>query len=167
MKKYLIPIIITSILSLSIIPYSADATTKTQSFVPSLVKTELNKASKAPSTSVLYAKGKVRAQSIPPSTKWKVVDHFRGSSKNIDKASELTARILVGLPSLYNKYAGIAASAFFSTFFKQKPTRYYSTTQYVAYDKNYKYTIIDMYVYKDSKYSKQVGYEYKWFRSNR
>ncbi|CAM2145930.1 hypothetical protein PT2222_180069 [Paraburkholderia tropica] len=55
----------------------------------------------------------------------------------------------------------------FGTFYHKKPTRYYSTTQYLAYDKKYRYTIVDMYVYKDSKYSKQIGYDYKVFRTPR
>ncbi|AGN35494.1 hypothetical protein OIO07_18745 [Bacillus paralicheniformis] len=168
MKKIVGTALAAGLIASSLIPQTSHAAEEeSDSFRSTVVKTELQQMADLSSVSVMDENGKVHIQAVPPSSKWKIVDHFRGSSKNMDTASELAARFVASLPALWNKWAAIAANTFFPTFFEKKPTRYFSTTQYLAYDKKYRYTIIELYVYKDSKYSKQVGYDYKWFRTPR
>ncbi|MCX2884796.1 hypothetical protein OQE43_10700 [Bacillus velezensis] len=172
MKKVVLSTLSTGLLLTTLTPLTTQAEGKPEQAVKTneaVVSHPLTIQELANTSSVLVIDedGQASMQAVPPSNKWKIVDHFRGNSKNMDNAAELTARIAVGLPGLKYSWAGIFAQAVFGTFYHKKPTRYFSTTQYLAYDKNYRYTIVDMYVYSDSKYSKQIGYDYKVFRTPR
>ncbi|MCC8351686.1 hypothetical protein DFO69_2230 [Bacillus subtilis] len=170
MKKTVLSTLSLGLLFSTVAPLTSHAESisePTPSYITQVNSTPLQELIKTSSVPVIQENGEISIQAVPPSTKWKVVDHFRGNSKNIDTAAELGARIAAGLPGLKYSWAGIFAQAVFGTFYHKKPTRYYSTTQYLAYDKKYRYTIVDMYVYKDSKYSKQIGYDYKVFRTPR
>ena len=175
MKKVVVTVLVAVLLGSTFFPYSSQAAeNESVSFTPTVVKTELQQIEELSNSSVMNPKmavmdenGQVHIQAVPPMSKWKIVDHFRGNSKNLDTAKKLATRLAVTLVTLKWRIAIIFSNVVFPTYYKKKPTRYYSTTQYVADDKKYRYTILDMYIYKDKKYSKQIGYEYKAFKAGK
>ncbi|GIN66322.1 hypothetical protein FKN04_12310 [Bacillus glycinifermentans] len=175
MKKVVVAALVAVLLGSIFFPYASQAAeNESASFTPIVVKTELQQIKELSNSSVMNPKmavmdesGQVHIQAVPPMSKWKIVDHFRGNSKNLDTATELAARLTATLITLKYRFAVLFSNVVFPTFYHKKPTRYYSTTQYVADDKKYRYTILDMYIYKDKRYSKQIGYEYKAFRAGK
>lgn len=103
MKKTVLTTLSLGLLFSTVAPLTSHAESisePTPSYITQVNSTPLQELVKTSSVPVIQENGEISIQAVPPSTKWKVVDHFRGNSKNIDTAAELGARIAAGLPGL-------------------------------------------------------------------
>lgn len=103
MKKTVLTTLSLGLLFSTVAPLTSHAESisePTPSYITQVNSTPLQELVKTSSVPVIQENGEISIQAVPPSTKWKVVDHFRGNSKNIDTAAELGARIAAGLPVL-------------------------------------------------------------------
>lgn len=96
MKKTVLTTLSLGLLFSTVAPLTSHAESisePTPSYITQVNSTPLQELVKTSSVPVIQENGEISIQAVPPSTKWKVVDHFRGNSKNIDTAAELGARI--------------------------------------------------------------------------